>query len=78
MNANHGPSKNASNKLAIFDHTVLFMSSPVARYSPFLYHIAGVVISAAGIDDWDLSPNTKHQQQNPIGINFPHELAPKP
>ena len=78
MNGNHGPSKNVSNTLAIFDHTLLFISSPAAQYSPFLYHIVGVVICAAGIDDWDLSSNTKHQQQNPIGINFPHGFAHKP
>ena len=59
--------------------TILFYSSvrPL-RTILFLYHIVGVVICAAGIDDWDLSSNTKHQQQNPIGINFPHGFAPKP
>ena len=77
-NGNHGPSKNASNNLAIFDHTVLFINSPVAQYSPFLYYIAGVVVPAASIDDSDLISNTKHQQQKPIDINFPHGYAPKP
>ena len=77
MNGNQGPSKNVSNELAIFDHTVLFIRSPVVQYY-FLYHMAGVVICAAAIDDWNLSSIIKHQQQNPIGINFPHGFAPKP
>ena len=59
--------------------TILFYSSvrPL-RTILFLYHIVGVVICAAGIGDWNLRSNNKHQQQNPIGINFPHGFAEKP